>query len=491
MPHVIVQNCCNDASCVPECPVDCIHPTPDEPDYATAEMLYIDPDVCIDCGACIDACPVSAITTDYELTTEMAPFETMNADYYEAVGSSADRDHPFTDPRIGRKRPASDAETLSVAVVGAGAAGHYVVSELQHRIDVRATIDVYERLPETGGLVRFGVAPDHADTKKVQEQFAKSRAQAGVTTHLGVRIGEDVTADELSRTHHAVVYAVGSLHGRELGLPGADLPGVTAAADFVAWYNGHPDFAGLAPDLTHERVVVLGNGNVALDVARILTADPATFEGTDMTEEALAALRDSRVREVVILARRGPGHAAFTAPELVGLARAVPVVVEPADLEDAGDEPADEQSRFYRAQKLALLQALPVADSTPEGRRVVLRFGTPPTAIAASDDGLTVAFDDHGAPAELACGLVLPSIGLRGTSVPGVPYDEATGTIPNADGRVLGADGAALPGVYVAGWCKRGPTGVIGTNRFDARGTVDALVADFHAGLLPAPLTTS
>ncbi|MBS4103222.1 FAD-dependent oxidoreductase [Tsukamurella paurometabola] len=488
MPHVIVQNCCNDASCVPECPVDCIHPTPDEPDYATAEMLYIDPDVCIDCGACIDACPVSAITTDYELTAEMAPFETMNADYYEAVGSAADRDHPFTDPRIGRKRPSSDAETLRVAVVGAGAAGHYVVSELQHRIDVRATIDVYERLPETGGLVRFGVAPDHADTKKVQEQFAKSRKQSGVTTHLGVRVGEDVTHEDLARSHHAVVYAVGSLHGRELGLPGADLPGVTAAADFVAWYNGHPDFAGRTVDLSHERVVVLGNGNVALDVARILTADPETFTGTDMTDEALAALRDSRVREVVILARRGPEHAAFTAPELVGLARTVPVVVEPGDLSASGSagEPTDEQARFYRAQKLALLQSLP-ADAGPDGRRVVLRFGTPPTAITASDGALTVAFDDHGAPSELACGAVLPSIGLRGTSVPGVPYDEGTGTIPNADGRVLGPDGAALPGVYVAGWCKRGPTGVIGTNRYDARGTVDALIADFHAGLLSAP----
>ncbi|BDH55466.1 hypothetical protein MTP03_04050 [Tsukamurella sp. PLM1] len=366
-----------------------------------------------------------------------------------------------------------------------------MVSELQNRIDVRATIDVYERLPETGGLVRFGVAPDHADTKKVQEQFAKSRKATGVTTHLGVRIGEDLTHEDLAGSHHAVVYAVGSLHGRDLDLPGADLPGVTAAADFVAWYNGHPDFAGRAVDLTHERVVVLGNGNVALDVARVLTADPDTFTGTDMTEEAVTALRDSQVREVVILARRGPTHAAFTAPELLGLARTVPVVVEPGDLEGpesgAVDELADEQARFYRTQKLALLQALPAAGSAPEGRRVVLRFGTPPTAITASDGGLTVAFDDHGAPSELACGLVLPSIGLRGTSVPGVPYDEARGTIPNADGRVLGPDGAALPGVYVAGWCKRGPTGVIGTNRFDARGTVDALIADFHAGLLTAP----
>ncbi|KXP03312.1 FAD-dependent oxidoreductase [Tsukamurella pseudospumae] len=486
MPHVIVQNCCNDGSCVPECPVDCIHPTPDEPEYATAEMLYIDPDVCIDCGACIDACPVGAITTDYELTTEMAPFEAMNAEYYRAVGSAADRDHPYADPRLGRKRPASDAATLRIAVVGAGAAGHYVVSELQSRIDVRAEIDVYERLSEPGGLVRFGVAPDHADTKKVQEQFAKSRAQKGVTTHLGVRVGEEVSHEDLARTHHAVVYAVGSLHGRTLGLPGADLPGVTAAADFVAWYNGHPDFAGLAVDLTRERVVVLGNGNVALDVARILTADPETFADTDMTDDSLAALRGSRVREVVVLGRRGPEHAAFTSPELVGLARTVPVVVEPRDLIEPSDDAGDDQTRFYRTQKLALLQGLPSADADSDERRVVLRFGTPPTGITASDGALSVTFDDHGAPGSLDCGMVLASIGLRGTSVPGVPFDDARGVIPNADGRVLGPDGAALPGVYTAGWSKRGATGVIGTNRFDARGTVDALVADYHAGLLPS-----
>ncbi|WP_158636161.1 FAD-dependent oxidoreductase [Tsukamurella sputi] len=487
MPHVIVQNCCNDASCVPECPVDCIHPTPDEPGFATAEMLYIDPDVCIDCGACIDACPVSAITTDYELTDEMAPFEEINAAYYRAVGSAADLDHPYADPQLGRRRPASDAEPLSVAVVGAGAAGHYTVSELQHRIDVRAEIDVYERLPEPGGLVRFGVAPDHADTKKVQEQFAAARGRSGVTVHLGVSVGENVTHEELARTHHAVVYAVGALHGRPLPLPGGDLPVVAAAADFVAWYNGHPDFAGHPFDLSHERVVVLGNGNVALDVARVLTADPELFVGTDMSDEALAALRASRVREVVVLARRGADHAAFTAPELVGLARTVPVVVDAADLSDLGAEPADPQAAHYVRQKLELLRDLAAAPSpAPDARRVVLRFGTPPTAVTEATGGAVVEFDEHGTPSSLECGLVLAAIGLRGTSVPGVPFDEAGGIIPNADGRVLGSDGAPLPGVYTAGWVKRGPTGVIGTNRYDARSTVDALVADFHAGLLSA-----
>ncbi|KXO94613.1 hypothetical protein AXK56_18450 [Tsukamurella pulmonis] len=485
MPHVIVQNCCNDASCVPECPVDCIHPTPEEPGFATAEMLYIDPDVCIDCGACIDACPVSAITTDYELTEEMAPFEEINADYYRAVGSAADLDHPYTDPQLGRRRPPDGAETLRVAVVGAGAAGHYAVSELQNRIDVRCEIDVYERLPEPGGLVRFGVAPDHASTKKVQEQFAAARGRNDVSVHLGVAVGEDVTHEELARTHHAVIYAVGALHGRPLPLPGGGLPVVAAAADFVAWYNGHPDLAGRRFDLSHERVVVLGNGNVALDVARVLTADPEVFVGTDMSDEAVEALRASHVREVVVLARRGPDHAAFTAPELVGLARAVPVVVDPSDLENLDAEPADPQAAHYVRQKLALLRGL-AGTSPAEGRRVVLRFGTRPTAITATDDGASVAFDDHGTESSLDCGQVLAAIGLRGTAVPGLPFDEAGGVIPNADGRVLGDDGAPLPGVYASGWIKRGATGVIGTNRYDARGTVDAVVTDFHEGLLTA-----
>lgn len=491
MPHVIIQNCCKDGSCVPVCPVDCIHPTPDEPEYATSEMLYIDPDVCIDCGACIDACPVAAITTDYDLTEESAPFEGMNLAYYEATPGSMERPRS-PDRRLGSKRAAPDAEMLRVAVVGAGAAGHYLVSELIERIDVRCEIDVYERLDEPGGLVRYGVAPDHGDTKKVQEQFAATRRHRAVKVHLGVEVGRDITAEELARTHHAVVYSVGALHGRPLPLPGGDLPAVIAAADFVTWYNGHPDFAGAGPDLSQERVVVLGNGNVALDVARILTADPDVFTGTDMTAEALEALRGSRVREVVVLARRGPEHAAFTTPELIGLTQVpgVTVVIDPADLAvpDApeADEPA--QISHYRKQKLRLLRVLAAARPPgPDEKRVVLRFGTPPVSISESDGGLTVAFDEHGSPSSMECGLVLAAIGLQGTSVPEVPFDEAAGVIPNAGGRILGPDGAQLPGLYVAGWVKRGPTGVIGTNRYDARATVDALIADFHTGLLAVP----
>lgn len=492
MPHIIVQNCCNDASCVPVCPVDCIHPTPDEPDYTTAEMLYIDPEVCIDCGACVDACPVGAITADNEMTTESAPFEAMNAAYYAATGSAMDRESDSSDPASGRTRVGEDAEMLRVAVVGGGAAGHYVVSELLERIDVRAEVDVYERLAEPGGLVRFGVAPDHGATKRMQQQFAAIREKSGVRTFFGVQVGRDIAHEDLAQRYHAVVYAVGALNGRSLPVPGGALPAVASAAEFVAWLNGHPEFANCCFDLSQERVVVLGNGNVALDVARILTAGPDTFASTDMTASAVTALCASRVREVVVLARRGPEHAAFTTPELVGVTQVpgVRVVVEPSDLADIAAESADdsEQDRHYRAQKLELLRGLADAGEPAHAeRRIVLRFGTPPVRIDEVGGRVVVEFDDHGALSTLDCGIVLAAIGLRGSEVAGIPFDENAGVIPNRNGRVLGDDGVPLPGVYAAGWIKRGPTGVIGTNKLCAWGTVDALIEDFRAGRLRAP----
>lgn len=498
MPHVITQNCCKDGSCVPVCPVDCIRPAPGEANYGAAELLYIDPEVCIDCGACVDECPVHAIFPDYELPTELAGYEQINADYYEAVGSSAGMGSPLQETSVpGRAAP--DSATLRVAVVGAGAAGHYTAEALLAHPEVRVRVDLIERLCVPGGLVRYGVAPDHQDTKDVLDAFTGIRGHAAVTAHYNADIGTDLGADTLAQRYHAVVYAIGAVTGRRLDVPGEDLPGSAAAADFVAWFNGHPDFADRDFGFDHERAVVIGNGNVALDVARILAMPIEALARTDIAEHALAAARDSRIREVVVCGRRGPEHAAFTTPELLGLASVdgIDVIVDPADLDSVAPGPDDEDpaARFRRTQKLRVLQAL--ADTPPTGgRRVVLRFHRGPTEILGGEfvtgvrlapPGPVPADDGAGTGAGgemLDCTLVLRAIGYRGTEIAGVPFDSARGVIPNDGGRVLGPDGV-LAGLYVAGWIKRGPTGVIGSNRGCARETADAITQDFAAGRLP------
>lgn len=499
MPHVITQNCCNDAACVPVCPVDCIHPTPDEPEYVTAEMLYIDPDVCIDCGACVDVCPVGAVSPDSDLTPEMAPYEQINADYYAATGSAMDRDTADAPaPPRWDMSAAPDAGPLKVAIVGTGAAGHYAAEALLEQTDVPVRIDMFERLCTPGGLVRSGVAPDHSMTKQVQESFDRITARKAVRAFFNVEVGSDISHSELLHRYHAVVYAVGAIEGKRVGLPGEELPNSVSASEFVAWLNGHPDFATRSFDLSHERAVILGNGNVALDVARILAADPGDLAGTDIAEHALDALRNSRIREVVIVARRGPQDAAFTAPELRGLIamEGVDVVVDPEQLASRPlDEDDSPHRRFSRDLKLSLLRR--AADTAPESdRRIVLKFFRSPEEILGEDrvsgirlrhrkvaDGTVEEETDT-----LDCGLVLRAVGYRGTQIPEVPFDEERGTLPNEGGRVLdSAGGVVTPGTYTTGWIKRGPTGGIGMNRKCAQETVQFLLADFVNGLLSTP----
>ncbi|MBB1021291.1 FAD-dependent oxidoreductase, partial [Dietzia sp. E1] len=313
MPHVITQACCADASCVHACPVNCIHPTPDEPDFATAEMLYIDPVSCVDCGACVGACPVGAIVPHTELAPEQHDFLHINAELTGDDRPSRPQARVPTLVRLGPTRT-----TVRVAVVGAGPAALYAADELLRQPGVEVT--VFERLPVPHGLARHGVAPDHTSTRAVADLFRAIEEQPGFGYRLGVHVGEDVTAAELAAHHHAVVYATGAGTDRPLDIPGTDLPGSTSATEVVAWYNDHPDHADAHVPLDHERAVIVGNGNVALDVARILATDPERLADTSIARHALEALRDSRVREVVVLGRRGPEHAAFTLPELVGLA---------------------------------------------------------------------------------------------------------------------------------------------------------------------------
>ncbi|OLO99383.1 4Fe-4S ferredoxin [Mycolicibacterium porcinum] len=474
MPHVITQSCCSDASCVYACPVNCIHPTPDEPDFHTAQMLYIDPVECVDCGACVTACPVDAIKPHTKLTGSEDVFATLNADFY-----ATPRPRPILAPVVPPLQVRSG--DLRVAIVGSGPAAMYAAEEVLTIPGAR--VRMFERLSQPYGLARFGVAPDHQRTRGVTRQFDHIAADPRLEMRLGVEVGSDVTHDELLRDHHAVIYAVGAATDRRLDIDGIDLPGVTSATEFVAWYNGHPDYAGRTFDLSSRRAVIVGNGNVALDVARILTMDPDLLASTSIAPHALEVLRDSAIEEVVVVGRRGIEQSAFTVPELVGLCSTtgVDVVVRDEDLRTLPD--SDPRAAILRA-----------APSGVGNRRIVLEYLLSPTAIlgesatagaefvhnelVAAPDGST-RVKATGLQRVIETGLVLTSIGYRGRPVPGLPFDDATATVPHEGGRAAG-----VPGAFVTGWIKRGPTGFIGTNKSCAQETVRSLVDDYNAGLL-------
>jgi len=475
MPHVITQSCCSDASCVYACPVNCIHPTPDEPDFHTAEMLYIDPVECVDCGACVTACPVDAIKHDGSLEPTEKVFLELNADFY-----AEPRPRPLLAPVVPPLQVRAPG-TVSVAIVGSGPAAMYAADEVL--TIPAARVRMYERLPQTGGLARFGVAPDHRRTRAVSRQFDTICADPRLELVTGVDVGTDVTHQQLLADHDAVIYAVGASTDRPLDVPGADLPGVSSATRFVAWYNGHPDFADCTFDLSQPRAIVIGNGNVALDVARILTTDPDRLAATDIAPHALEALRQSRIEEVIVVGRRGLAQSAFTVPELVGLTSMPDVDVAVAEKDLASLPGADPRAR--------ILRDLP---RRPGNRRIVLEYLQSPTAIRGESAATAVEFARNelvaaadgtakikptGEVHTVTAGLVLTSIGYRGRPVTDLPFDDAHGTVPNEAGRVQGARAT-----YVTGWIKRGPTGFIGTNKSCAQETVRSLVADYNAGLL-------
>lgn len=467
MAYVITQNCCKDASCVPVCPVDCIRPAEGGLDSASAEMLYIDPESCIDCGACFEECPVGAIHYEEDLPGELKRFKDLNAAYFER--------HPLEPVTLptATSRARVEAGSLRVAIVGSGPAACYAAAEL---IDVDGVeIDLFERLPTPFGLIRAGVAPDHQHTKSVVDIFERAFTHPRFAGHFNVEVDRTINHDELLAHHHAVIYAVGAATSRRLGIDGEDLMGHHAAAEFVGWYNGHPDHAAHQFDLSGERAVIVGNGNVALDVARVLLMDRTTLAATDIAQHTLDALADSAIREVVILARRDIGHAAFSAGEFLALGHldGVDVIVDPQDL-----PPDDEHDDVETSFKLAIAREYAQRSPTPGYKRVVFRFGTTPVAFHGTGraEGLEISSDVRGTEV-IATSLILRSIGYRGLPVSGLPYDEDTGTVPNDSGRVV-------PGTYVTGWIKRGPRGVIGTNRLCAEQTVAQLWADFDAGLL-------
>ncbi|MBD0862206.1 4Fe-4S binding protein [Gordonia sp. zg691] len=504
MPHVVTQACCGDASCVYACPVNCIHPTPEEPDFGIAEMLYIDPSTCVDCGACVSACPVGAIVPGHRLPAGQERFADVNAAQYQDSADGAARfpvDPSLRLPLAPVDRPHQLAvdDRVSIGIVGSGPSAMYAADELLRQPQISVTM--YERLDKPFGLARFGVAPDHLHTRGVMRLFDDIARDPRLEILLDTEVGRDITLDELRSRHAGVVWAGGAPTDKSLDLPGIAHAGVASATSFVGWYNGHPDFTDLDVDLATERAVVIGNGNVALDVARILVADPDSLAETSISRAALAQLRRSSVREVVVMGRRGPAHAAFTLPELIGLVDSgVAVTVDPADLRAL---PAAADLDATVRAKLDLLAEC-AARPEPTGRRIRLAFYASPLEVVAGQDGrarglivgrnrpttdaagFATGIEPTGDTSSIDAGTVLTSVGYRGVAVPGLPFDDARGVIPHREGRVMsGTD--PVTGVYVTGWIKRGPSGFIGTNKTDSAETVASLLADLESGRLGVP----
>jgi ferredoxin--NADP+ reductase len=401
----------------------------------------------------------------------------------------------------------TDESPIRIAVIGSGPAGFYAAGHLLKAgaggNSINIEVDMIERLPTPWGLVRSGVAPDHPKIKSVTRVYEKTAAHPRFRYFGNVTFGEHVSREDLLEHYHAVVYATGSPSDRPLGIPGEDLPGSHAATEFVGWYNGHPDHTQLEVDLlSAERAVVIGNGNVALDVARMLVLAPEELAPTDTADHALSVLAASQVHEVVIVGRRGPAQAAFTNPELLELGELADadVIVDSDELERAlAVHDADAEEDITSRRNVEILRDYASREPKGHRKRVVLRFLVSPAALVADEDGRLGAVElirnelvpapAGGLRAQATCeretiaaGLVFRAIGYRGLPLPDVPFDEHSAVIPNEGGRVLdAADGAPVPGEYVVGWIKRGPSGVIGTNKKDAQETVDAMLADLRS----------
>jgi ferredoxin/flavodoxin---NADP+ reductase len=389
-----------------------------------------------------------------------------------------------------------------VAIIGSGPSGYFAAASLLKFADASDSgdvrVDMLEMLPTPWGLVRSGVAPDHPKIKTISAQFEKTALDPRFRFFGNIRVGEHVQAAELAERYDAVVYAVGAQSDRPLGIPGEELPGSVAAVDFVGWYNAHPHFGEMTPDLSTGRAIVVGNGNVALDVARILVSDPDVLANTDIANHALESLHARGVEEVVVVGRRGPLQATFTTLELRELGDLeamadVDVILDPADFASITDEDLEAAGKTVR-QNVKVMRGY--AETAPRGakRRIVFRFQTSPIELRGDgrvesivlghnelvDDGGRLVAKDTGVREELPAQLVVRAVGYRGVPTPGLPFDDRSGTIPHTDGRI---DGSANE--YVVGWIKRGPSGVIGSNKKDSAATVDTLLADLEGRTLP------
>jgi ferredoxin--NADP+ reductase len=403
-----------------------------------------------------------------------------------------------------------DPSSLRIAIVGAGPSGFYAAEALQKAVP-SVRIDLFDRLPTPHGLVRGGVAPDHPKIKSVTRVFDRIASHPGLRFVGNTEVGRDVTPQELREHYDAVIYAFGARTDRHLGIPGEELPGNHAATELVGWYNGHPDYRDASFDFSVDAVAVVGLGNVAMDVTRILAKQASDLRATDISTHATDVLAESAVRTIHVLGRRGPVQGAFTTPELreLGELAGVDVVVDPRDLE------LDENSAAYlasaedrtAAKNLDVLRDWAVRPSTGATRRIVFHFNVSPIAVLGTDRVSGVELvrnrlepDGRGGvravptdeQSTLAIGLLFRSVGYRGVAIPGLPFDDERGVIPNAEGRVVEHPGShtAMNGVFVCGWIKRGPSGVIGTNKVCATQTVDHLLADVVSGRVSAATRT-
>ena len=500
MAYVVTASCLGDkfTKCVDVCPVDAFREGP--------QMLYIDPLVCIDCNACLTECPVRAIYPDSAVPEPMQDYIELNARMAKEcppITESLDVD----DSQAGKtaKAPRAVGPARRLAVIGAGPSGFYAADEMLRQLP-EATVDIFERLPTPFGLVRYGVAPDHPKIKSVSASFDKIARSPKVRFFGNVELGRDLSRDELLAHYDAVLYATGGSASRPLALPGAELGNIQGASAFVGWYNGHPDFRHLQVDLSGDTAVVIGMGNVALDIARILAMPVAELERTDIADYALEALRQSNIREVCLVARRGPVQAAFTPKELRQLldTQGVDIQVEADDLLlDAASaaelaEPLNTEARH----NLTLLQE---AQARPQRGGKIIRFvfKASPTEFTGENQRVTtmecvrnaLQDDSRGSVSAVATGqhlhlsasLVVNATGYQGVAIAGVAFDERRGVIANDSGRVL-VDQAVSTREYAAGWIKRGASGVIGSNKQCAVDSVGRLVADLAE--VPAALAS-
>lgn len=361
-----------------------------------------------------------------------------------------------------------------VAIVGAGPAGYFAAQALQNlqTEELQFTIDMIERLPTPWGLVRSGVAPDHPKIKTVAKVFEKVATAGNFRLFGGVELGTDISIEQLKEMYDAVVIATGSSIGKKLGIPGEDLPGSISAAQFVPWYNAHPDFADFKVDLNGSTAVVIGAGNVAMDVARMLALEPSELDPTDTADHAIDALKASAIREVVISARRGPEHAAFTSPELRELPKLehTNVLMAKSDIEAAIDRAGSEIEKDTKSNLDAML-LISEKEATNHDRTMKFQFLATPIEIKGSGKVEEVVFQKTGSDDKFSikCGLVITAIGYEAASIPGVPYER---------GKVVNYEGRVSENLYVVGWAKRGPSGVIGTNKSDAADVMKLLVED-------------